>query len=310
MSYISRAYKVFIASPSDVKCEREVVRTAIMRWNSINSEQYKTVLIPIDWETNAAPEMGCAAQDYINMDILDSCDIVIGVFWTRVGTPTRNHVSGSIEEVLRPSENRRLTMLYFSNKSIEPSKIDTKQYRKLQDFKKKVRDQSFYGEFKDERELSEKIYQHIQVKLNEGKLRSKWDSDIIAAIQDDAQMAQKISEHFPQVAENVLKKILYEEHSTAVWDAIVKKLTTSPPRLSESLLYVAQAGACDSDVFRNGCQQLSEKAQDEFCTFLNNLYAVNRFEFWKLFRGNLLTDDTFRDRLKSIIQRDESVKNI
>ena len=47
MSYKVRAFKVFIASPSDVLQEREIVRSVISRWNSINSEREKIVLIPI-----------------------------------------------------------------------------------------------------------------------------------------------------------------------------------------------------------------------------------------------------------------------
>ena len=101
MSYKARVFRVFIASPSDVLLEREITRNVLEQWNSINSEREKIVLVPIGWETNAAPEMGRPAQDYINMDILDTCDVVIGIFWTRAGTPTRNAASGSIEEILK-----------------------------------------------------------------------------------------------------------------------------------------------------------------------------------------------------------------
>lgn len=78
MSYKARVFRVFIASPSDVLLEREITRNVLEQWNSINSEREKIVLVPIGWETNAAPEMGRPAQDYINMDILDTCDVVIG----------------------------------------------------------------------------------------------------------------------------------------------------------------------------------------------------------------------------------------
>ena len=112
MSYKARVFRVFIASPSDVLLEREITRNVLEQWNSINSEREKIVLVPIGWETNAAPEMGRPAQDYINMDILDTCDVVIGIFWTRAGTPTRNAASGSIEEILR--ESRRDGLLCFT----------------------------------------------------------------------------------------------------------------------------------------------------------------------------------------------------
>lgn len=307
MSYNVRAFKVFIASPGDVSREREIVRSVIERWNSVNSESTKIILVPIGWETNAAPEMGRTAQDYINMDILDSCDVVIGIFWTRVGTPTRNHVGGSIEEVLRPSENRRLTMLYFSNKLIQPDCINTKQYKQLIDFKEKVKKCSLYSEFSDERDLSEKLYQHIQVKINEGKFRVKWDSDIIAAIGDDNLMAQEIRNHFPLVAENVLKSIIYQQHSDEVWDAIVERLSVSPPRLSESLLFIARMGACRNIVFAKGCPKLAETNQAEFCVFLNNLYSINRYEFGRLFDSGLLTDVNYMNFLNGVIQSEKEI---
>lgn len=139
MSYKARVFRVFIASPSDVLLEREITRNVLEQWNSINSEREKIVLVPIGWETNAAPEMGRPAQDYINMDILDTCDVVIGIFWTRAGTPTRNAASGSIEEILRESPKRRITMLYFSNKPIPPSRVDTNQTLELIKFKNKVK---------------------------------------------------------------------------------------------------------------------------------------------------------------------------
>lgn len=197
MSYQARAFKVFIASPGDVAREREVIRAVIERWNSIDSQQNKMVLIPIGWETNAAPEMGRAAQDYINMDILDSCDVVIGVFWTRVGTPTRTHASGSIEEILCSSANRRLTMLYFSKKAIPHDLIDPEQYSSLLKFKEEVNSNSYYCEFNDEQSLADMLYQHIHIKVNEGKFRPNWTSDYIASIQDDTKMAQEIRNSFP-----------------------------------------------------------------------------------------------------------------
>ena len=57
MSYKARVFRVFIASPSDVLLEREITRNVLEQWNSINSEREKIVLVPIGWETNAAPEM-------------------------------------------------------------------------------------------------------------------------------------------------------------------------------------------------------------------------------------------------------------
>lgn len=63
MSYNAKVYKVFIASPDDVHNEREIVRSVIMRWNAINAESKKIVLLPVGWETHAAPETRKSAQE-------------------------------------------------------------------------------------------------------------------------------------------------------------------------------------------------------------------------------------------------------
>lgn len=269
MSYKARVFRVFIASPSDVLLEREITRNVLEQWNSINSEREKIVLVPIGWETNAAPEMGRPAQDYINMDILDTCDVVIGIFWTRAGTPTRNAASGSIEEILRESPKRRITMLYFSNKPIPPSRVDTDQTLELIKFKNKVKKLSYYDVFEDEKDLESKLYRHIQVKVNEGKFRPMWDSDIIAASENDEELANQ---------------------------------------MCDALIFLAQIGACNNLVFRNGCVELAQKSQPDFCTFLDDLKSINRYEFEKLYNSELLQDDEFKKYLKRIIKRDQKVE--
>lgn len=308
MSYKARVFRVFIASPSDVLLEREITRNVLEQWNSINSEREKIVLVPIGWETNATPEMGRPAQDYINMDILDTCDVVIGIFWTRAGTPTRNAASGSIEEILRESPKRRITMLYFSNKPIPPSRVDTDQTLELIKFKNKVKKLSYYDVFEDEKDLESKLYRHIQVKVNEGKFRPMWDSDIIAASENDEELVNQINNHYPLVAENVLKKIIYQEHSDAVWNAITKKLIKSPSHMCDALIFLARIGACNNLVFRNGCVELAQKSQPDFCTFLDDLKSINRYEFEKLYNSELLQDDEFKKYLKRIIKRDQKVE--
>lgn len=47
MSYQAKVYKVFIASPSDVEAERNVVRLVLSKWNDINSESQGIVLLPV-----------------------------------------------------------------------------------------------------------------------------------------------------------------------------------------------------------------------------------------------------------------------
>jgi len=95
MSYKATVFKVMIASPSDVASERNLIREILHEWNVINSDMRKIVLLPIAWETHSSPEMGDRPQAIINKQLKD-CDLLVGVFWARIGTATGEYPSGTV----------------------------------------------------------------------------------------------------------------------------------------------------------------------------------------------------------------------
>src|SRR3989338_799169 len=94
VTYKATVINVMIASPSDVpEEERRIVRDVIDAWNAINAEERSLVLIPKGWESHSSPEMGERPQEVINKQILRSCDLLIAVFGTRLGSPTGKALS-------------------------------------------------------------------------------------------------------------------------------------------------------------------------------------------------------------------------
>ena len=81
-------YSVLIASPSDVLNERRIIRQVIHDWNTSAGQTQGINLSPTMWETHATPEMGDRPQAIINKHLVEDCDILVGVFWTRMGSPT------------------------------------------------------------------------------------------------------------------------------------------------------------------------------------------------------------------------------
>lgn len=272
MSYNAKIYKVFIASPDDVKDEREIVRSVIMRWNAINAESRHIVLLPVGWETHAAPETGKSAQEYINEEVLDKCDILIGIFWTKLGSPTKIAKSGTVEEIQRHISERKLAMLYFSTKEI-PINVDLKQLKMVRDFKKEIKNKSLYGEFSDRYDLESKLYNHLEIKISEGRFRSTWDSDILAKIKDDDELVLQINNHFPLVSRNLLQNIIDEDRTDNVWIAIIQKLSKSPADLRESLIFMAKRGAFRHKAYEEGYKSLAQYSQADFGNFMNALYS-------------------------------------
>jgi hypothetical protein len=125
LAYQATVIPVMIASPGDVLEARDIARDVIFAWNDVNSAHRKTVLMPVGWETHSSPELGSTAQDLINERILADCDLLVGIFWTRLGTPTESSASGSAEEIERHVQAGKPAMVYFSTAPVAPESLGT-----------------------------------------------------------------------------------------------------------------------------------------------------------------------------------------
>lgn len=137
MSYTANVYNIFLASPGDVAQERKAAREIIQEWNKVNSYAKKIVLLALGWEEDAVPAMGDGPQGVINEQLLKRADLLVGIFWMRIGTPTGKVPSGTVQEIEEHIAANKQAMLYFSDRPIIASKIDTDQYeavKKLRGF--------------------------------------------------------------------------------------------------------------------------------------------------------------------------------
>jgi hypothetical protein len=166
MSYNASVFKVMIASPSDVNAERGIVREILGEWNAINSEKSNAVLLPVGWETHSSPEMGGSAQSMINKNVLKDCDLLVGVFWTRIGTATESYASGTVEEIERHIEAGKPTMLYFSSAPVMPESVDPEQYKGLKEFRDSCKPRGLLESYTDLQDFRAKFSRQIQLKIN------------------------------------------------------------------------------------------------------------------------------------------------
>jgi hypothetical protein len=171
MAFSAQVCKVMIASPSDVIEERRIVREILHSWNDVNSAFRKLVLLPIGWETNTTPEMGDHPQEIINRQILKDADILIGIFWTRLGTSTREYKSGTVEEIEKHVKAGKAAKLYFSTAPVHPDSVDHEQYEALKEFKAKCRDLGLLETFTDVADFRAKFSRHLQLELNQDSYR-------------------------------------------------------------------------------------------------------------------------------------------
>lgn len=134
--YKATVIETFIASPSDVTQERKLVREMISEWNVINSKNRNVVVKDLGWENDVYASFSEGrAQESINKQILENADLLIGIFWTRVGTPTAEYISGSVEEIQKHINAEKPVLIFFSNAPVRPDSVKQEQYEKLQEFK-------------------------------------------------------------------------------------------------------------------------------------------------------------------------------
>lgn len=164
MSYSATVVKVIIASPSDVPDERSIIREVIHEWNAVHSESKGLVLMPIGWETHASPEFG-HPQEVINKQVLAGADLLVAIFWTRIGSATKKAISGTIEEIELHIGAGKPAMLYFSSIPVSPQNLDRNQLDALDEFRTECQKRSLYETYSSIDEFRKKFSRQLAQKV-------------------------------------------------------------------------------------------------------------------------------------------------
>lgn len=153
---------VLIASPTDVGEERDAVTAAIQDWNSTNAhpDTLSILLQPIKWETHSFPESGDRPQALLNRQIVARGDFLIGVFGTRLGSPTGVADSGTIEEIEEFRKADKYVALYFSDAPV-PRDVDRAQLGALERYRQERKKDTKYETFSDPEDLRRQVLQHL-----------------------------------------------------------------------------------------------------------------------------------------------------
>jgi hypothetical protein len=212
MSYDSKVYNVMIASPNDVPSERNIVKEVVYEWNAVHSQSRKIVLLPIGWETHSSPEMGSRAQAILNDQILNKCDLLVGIFWTRIGTETGGYLSGTVEEIERHVASGKPAMLYFYGKPVEKGSVDKEQYSNLKKFRESCQERGLYATYDNHSDFREKFYHHLQIKVNEHEIFKEAGNP--TAIQVKIVKSETKIPHLSDEAKVLLKEASMDNHGT------------------------------------------------------------------------------------------------
>ena len=204
-----KLYRVLIASPSDVADERVIVREQIHRWNALNTETMRVILKDVGWEIDSTPDLQQRGQAVINQQLVDTSDLLIGIFWTRLGTSTPEAGSGTVEEIERFVSQGKRCMVYFSD--IEPPHtLEQDQSDRLMSYRQSLQPTGLTGNFKDREEFRKLVFNHITSAIQQIRKLELEDlaAQNTAKITEQALELQPVQHQAPNISEHSFSTLL------------------------------------------------------------------------------------------------------
>jgi tetratricopeptide (TPR) repeat protein len=186
-----RVLRVVVASPGDVKTEREIVPRVIDEVNRNIAHKAGLHLELYRWETDTHPGFHpLGPQGGIDTKLkIEDCDLLVGIFWRRFGTPVSDAKSGT-EHEFRIAYNTWLKnktkpqiFVYFSQRAYTPkSKEETDQWGLVLQFKKDFPKEGLWWDYKNKTEFETYLRNHLTQFLQEQSPPEQKPSDPAAAI--------------------------------------------------------------------------------------------------------------------------------
>jgi hypothetical protein len=165
--------KVTLCGPSDVAREIALATELINDWNCQHGEQRGFWVKHQHWSTDSYPDAQETGQGAINKQLIDSTDILVAIFWSRIGTATANAESGTVEEIQRAIKRGRKVMVYFSDLEPLPAGAPTEQVNRLWAFRQQLRSEKSCWTFQSRSRFRDDFANHLALVLNDFPIGQK-----------------------------------------------------------------------------------------------------------------------------------------
>jgi internalin A len=164
-----RIFRVVVASPTDVQPERDVLPSVIEEVTHAVAADRGLRLELSRWETDAYPGFHLdGPQGFIDPILkITDCDLLIGIFWKRFGTPSEDGQSGTEHEFNSAHEAWKekgspQIFVYFNEKAYTPkSKAETEQWGQVLEFKEKFPKEGLWWPYKGKAQFEKLVRNHL-----------------------------------------------------------------------------------------------------------------------------------------------------
>jgi tetratricopeptide (TPR) repeat protein len=169
MSDLVRILRVVVASPGDVKKERDLVPLVLEELNKSLGADRRIRLEAVRWETDAYPGFDRGGPQGLIDPILgiEHCDILVGIFWKRLGTSTPDGTTGAEHEFKTAydawqNHGRPQVMVYFNRQPHSPqSSEETDQWRKVLAFREAFPKEGLWWSYRGPSEFAKLLRLHL-----------------------------------------------------------------------------------------------------------------------------------------------------
>lgn len=220
--------RIFLASPGDVKKERELFVSVVERVNKVKAKPLGILLEPCGWE-DLGPGSG-RPQELINEEQLLKSDLVVMLLWARWGSPTGEYSSGFEEEYNLADTNEIPIWFYFREISEQMLADPGPQLQKVLDFRDRIEGEKRYcfDRYSDEGSWAEAVFEDLCKWLDKMSTETcipiGLSNDSSARLSDEPLSYSNYAERLSEL-ENELKGIrsgITREHERALSERIEK----------------------------------------------------------------------------------------
>jgi tetratricopeptide (TPR) repeat protein len=170
MPHPSQILRIVLASPGDVEAERHVVSAVVEQVNRGVARERGLVLELRQWEKDAFPGFHAQGPQALIDSILGipDCDIFLGIFWRRFGTPVSDAKSGTEHEYNLAYEawktkRRPQIFFYFNQRAYSPkTKEETDQWGMVLEFRKNFPKEGLWWPFTGKEKFQGLLRDHLE----------------------------------------------------------------------------------------------------------------------------------------------------
>jgi len=182
---------VFASCPSDLSAELNVLGQVIEELNPKLRDAYSVELRLITSGNFVVPGIGTDPQSIINSQMFDRYDIYLGLLGPRFGAQTPRAGSGTEEEFqrardkwLKSPESVRILFYFKGTSDLAVQDLDLQQLAKVQEFKRSIKQQIFYADFRTTDDFLPLVRDHLWRLVSDQWHGEKWKTTATPAMSE------------------------------------------------------------------------------------------------------------------------------